>query len=53
MKIVASILLVISALLSLKHGWDAFQPATEEQLKMMSNIEPTPKGVIRYKMSNF
>lgn len=38
MKIAASILLLISALLSLKHGWDAFQPATEEQLKMMSNL---------------
>ncbi|MCH7396382.1 hypothetical protein MM236_00205 [Belliella sp. DSM 107340] len=38
MKILSIILLLVSALLSMKHGWDAFQPANAEQLKMMSNL---------------
>lgn len=41
MKIVSIILLLVSALLSLKHGWDAFQPATAEQAKMMANLGVT------------
>jgi len=35
MKIVSIILILVSAFLSLKHGWDAFQPANQEQAKMM------------------
>ncbi len=31
-------LLAISSFLSLKHGWDAFQPANAEQVKMMSDL---------------
>ncbi|GAB3249567.1 hypothetical protein GCM10027347_06760 [Larkinella harenae] len=38
MKIVSIILLLISAFLSLKHGWDAFQPANAEQTKMMADL---------------
>ncbi len=38
MKIVSIILLLVSAGLSIKHGWDAFQPANAEQAKMMANL---------------
>ena len=38
MKILAIILLLASAFLSIKHGWDAFQPANAEQAKMMTNL---------------
>lgn len=47
MKIVALLLVLVSALLSLKHGWDAFQPATPEQAKMMANLGNT-KGIMPY-----
>lgn len=47
MKIVASILLLVSAFLSIKHGWDAFQPANGEQAKMMANLGIT-KAVMPY-----
>lgn len=35
MKIVSILLILVSAFLSFKHGWDAFQPANAEQEKMM------------------
>ncbi|GAB2781884.1 hypothetical protein GCM10027275_27050 [Rhabdobacter roseus] len=38
MKIISIILLLISAFLSLKHGWDSFQPANAEQTKMMADL---------------
>ncbi|AYQ35607.1 hypothetical protein [Runella sp. SP2] len=38
MKFVTIALLLISSFLSLKHGWDAFQPATAEQAKMMADL---------------
>jgi hypothetical protein len=38
MKIISIILLLISSFLSLKHGWDAFQPANAEQAKMMADL---------------
>jgi len=38
MKVVSIILLLVSACLSLKHGWDAFQPANAEQAKMMADL---------------
>lgn len=38
MKILSIILLLISAFLSIKHGWDAFQPPNEAQTKMMQNL---------------
>lgn len=38
MKIIAIVLLLASAFLSLKHGWDAFQPANAEQAQMMSDL---------------
>lgn len=38
MKIISTLLLFISSFLSLKHGWDTFQPATAEQTKMMADI---------------
>lgn len=38
MKIVSIILLFASAFLSIKHGWDAFQPGNAEQAKMMANL---------------
>lgn len=38
MKIIAILLLFISAFLSIKHGWDAFRPANAEQVQMMANL---------------
>ncbi|GAB3962917.1 hypothetical protein GCM10028805_64990 [Spirosoma harenae] len=38
MKIVSIVLSLISAFLSIKHGWDAFQPANAEQTKMMTDL---------------
>jgi hypothetical protein len=38
MKIFSIILLVISAFLSIKHGFDAFQSPNAEQAKMMENL---------------
>ncbi|MET0467073.1 MAG: hypothetical protein ABW007_28210 [Chitinophagaceae bacterium] len=46
--IIGSALLIISLALSLKHGWDAFQPANAEQAKMMANL-----GVSRSVMPYF
>ncbi len=47
MKIVSIILLVVSAFLSIKHGWDAFQPTNAEQAKMMANLGIT-KTIMPY-----
>jgi len=47
MKIVSIILLVVSAFLSIKHGWDAFKPPTAQQEKMMSTLGIT-KSVMPY-----
>ena len=47
MKIISIILLLVSALLSLKHGWDAFHPGNPEQNKMMSDIGIT-KAMMPY-----
>jgi hypothetical protein len=38
MKIVSTILLLVSAFLSFKHGWDAFQATNAEQAKMMADL---------------
>lgn len=38
MKIISIVLLLVSAFLSLKHGWDAFQPANPQQAKMMADL---------------
>lgn len=38
MKIISIVLSLISAFLSIKHGWDAFQPANAEQTKMMADL---------------
>ncbi|ATL48924.1 hypothetical protein COR50_18100 [Chitinophaga caeni] len=38
MRIVAIILLLVSAFLSVKHGWDAFRPANVEQSKMIADL---------------
>ncbi|MFD1145054.1 hypothetical protein ACFQ4C_28250 [Larkinella insperata] len=38
MKIISIILIAVSAFLSLKHGWDAFQPANADQAKMMAEL---------------
>ena len=38
MKIVSIVLLLVSAFLSIKHGWDAFQPAHADQVKMMASL---------------
>lgn len=38
MKTISIILLLASAFLSIKHGWDAFQPTNAEQAKMMANL---------------
>ncbi|CCH53021.1 hypothetical protein BN8_02080 [Fibrisoma limi BUZ 3] len=36
--VISVLLLAISAFLSIKHGWDAFQPANAEQTKMMADL---------------
>lgn len=38
MKIISIILLLVSAFLSIKHGWDVFQPSNLEQTKMMGSL---------------
>jgi len=38
MKIVSIVLLLVSAFLSIKHGWDAFQPTHADQAKMMASL---------------
>jgi len=38
MKIISILLVLISAFLSLKHGWDAFQSGNAEQAKMMADL---------------
>lgn len=38
MKILSIILILVSAGLSFKHGWDAFQPASAEQAKIMADL---------------
>ncbi|QHW00308.1 hypothetical protein [Spirosoma endbachense] len=38
MKVISIVLILISAFLSIKHGWDAFQPANAEQTKMMADL---------------
>lgn len=47
MKIVSIILLLVSAFLSFKHGWDAFQPTTPEQAKMIADLGIT-KTIMPY-----
>jgi hypothetical protein len=48
MKIVSIVLLLAAAFLSIKHGWDAFQPASVEQEEMMTIL-----GVTKSTMSYF
>lgn len=38
MKIISIVLILISAFLSIKHSWDAFQPANADQTKMMADL---------------
>lgn len=38
MKIISIVLILISAFLSIKHGWDALQPSNIEQTKMMTEL---------------
>ncbi|HLO45983.1 MAG TPA: hypothetical protein VK175_16700 [Leadbetterella sp.] len=38
MRILAIILLLLSAYLSLKHGWDSFQPSSVQQIETMSHL---------------
>ena len=47
MKIISIILLLVSVFLSIKHGWDVFQPSNVEQTKMMGDLGIT-KPIIRY-----
>lgn len=47
MKIVSIVLILLSAFLSIKHGWDAFQPSNAEQAKMMANLGIT-KAMMPY-----
>ncbi|WP_268225851.1 hypothetical protein [Sinomicrobium oceani] len=37
-NVISLVLLGISVFLSLKHGWDAFQPPNQEQSKMMAEL---------------
>lgn len=36
--LIAGLLVVMSAFLSVKHGWDTFQPANAEQTNMMADL---------------
>ncbi|WPU95734.1 hypothetical protein SNE25_09410 [Mucilaginibacter sabulilitoris] len=47
MKIVTILLMAVSAILSVKHGWDAFRPASSGQLKMMAVLGINP-GLLPY-----
>ena len=47
MKIVSTVLILISAFLSFKHGWDAFQPANAQQTQMMADLGVS-KGLMPY-----
>jgi hypothetical protein len=38
MKILSIVLILVSAFLSIKHGWDAFRPSNAEQSKMMADL---------------
>jgi hypothetical protein len=38
MKIISIVLLLLSAILSLKHGWDTFRPADAEQIKLITEM---------------
>ncbi len=38
MKILSILLVLVSAFLSIKHGWDAFRPSNVEQAKMMADL---------------
>lgn len=40
--IISGVLILVSSFLSIKHGWDAFRPASGEQLKMMNDLGITP-----------
>ena len=42
MKTVTILLTIISAILSFRHGWDAFRPAMPEELKMMTTLGISP-----------
>ena len=44
MRIVSIILLLLSALLSFKHGIDAFRPASAEQTKTMTDLGIGPSA---------
>lgn len=44
MKIISIILLLISAVLSFKHGIDAFRPASAEQTKMLTDLGIGPSA---------
>lgn len=47
MKIISIALLLISAFLSFRHGWDAFRPVKPEQAKMMTELGIT-KTMVPY-----
>lgn len=38
MKIISIILILVSAFLGVKHGWDAFQPANAEGANLMAGL---------------
>jgi hypothetical protein len=38
MKLISILLVLLSSFLSLKHGWDAFQPGNAEQAEMMAGL---------------
>ncbi|MDQ1090262.1 MULTISPECIES: DoxX family protein [unclassified Siphonobacter] len=38
MKIISLLLLLVSAFLSIKHGWDSFQATSPEQTEMMTQL---------------
>lgn len=38
MKMISIVLLLVTAFLSFKHGWDAFRPASPDQARMLADL---------------
>ena len=45
MKVITSLLILASAFLSLKHGWDAIRPIHAEQARAMANLGITQSAM--------
>lgn len=46
LRIISIILILGSVIMGVRHGWNAFQPTTLEQTKMMADLDISPMGVL-------